>query len=350
MRDDGLDDWSEKLPDGANGMNGAAVLPRLVINGKDLTATAKQLAGLFAADGRFLTNGNTPVMVTPDKGMPRAIEVTPDSVRIVAHEISRPVTISKKSKLVEVTLSKDVANLYLVGLEGRWGLNPLHGITTAPILEDDGSIRIAEGYDVKSGLWCHAVPDLKMQEQPTTNDPKRALIRLRRYFSTFAFADGIRAKNTNPAEIDISTNPGMDESVFLVALMMAVCRQSLELAPGFLCDAPSISGSGTGKGLLVKSMVMIASGIRPAAFTSGHDKEEFDKRLTAALIEARPAIFLDNYNAKDLKSDILASVLTESPAMVRVMGRTKTVPLHARTFIGITGKASPSRRIWRGGC
>jgi hypothetical protein len=33
----------------------------------------------------------------------------------------------------------------------------------------------------------------------------------------------------------------------------------------------------------------------------------------------------------------LASALTESPAMVRPMGHTKTVPLHTRTFIAITG-------------
>ena len=37
------------------------------------------------------------------------------------------------------------------------------------------------------------------------------------------------------------------------------------------------------------------------------------------------------------RSDILASALTESPAMVRPMGHTKMVPLHTRTFIGITG-------------
>jgi putative DNA primase/helicase len=54
-------------------------------------------------------------------------------------------------------------------------------------------------------------------------------------------------------------------------------------------------------------------------------------------VEARPAVFLDNFNAKELKSDTLASALTESPAMVRPMGHTKTVPLHTRTFIAITG-------------
>ena len=121
--------------------------------------------------------------------------------------------------------------------------------------------------------------------------------------------------------------------------MTAVCRQSLDLAPGFLCDAPALSGAGTGKGLLVKSACIIASGVRPAAITSGHDADEFNKRLTSALVEARPAVFLDNFNSKELRSDILASALTENPAIVRVLGQTKNVPLHTRTFIGITGNS-----------
>src|SRR5262249_15913174 len=116
-------------------------------------------------------------------------------------------------------------------------------------------------------------------------------------------------------------------------------RQSIELAPGILADAPGFSGAGTGKGMLMKAMCIIANGAKPEAFTSGHDSSELDKRLTAALVEARPAVFLDNFNAKGLKSDTRASALTESPAMVRPMGQTKTVPLHTRTFIAISGNA-----------
>jgi hypothetical protein len=139
--------------------------------------------------------------------------------------------------------------------------------------------------------------------------------------------------------IDLDKPAGLDESAFLAALLTGVCRQSIELAPGLLCNGPRFSGAGTGKGLLVKAICVVASGVRPAAFTSGHNVEELDKRLTAALIEARPAVFLDNFNSKELRSDILASALTENPAMVRVMGQTKNVPLHTHTFIGINGNA-----------
>ena len=132
---------------------------------------------------------------------------------------------------------------------------------------------------------------------------------------------------------------GLDESTMLAGLLTAVCRQSLDLAPGYLVRAPTISGAGTGKGLGVSALCIIGGGARPSAFTSGHNEEEFDKRLTAALVEAHPDVFLDNFNAKELKSDVLASVLTQDPAMVRPMGQTKMVPLHTRTFIVITGNA-----------
>jgi hypothetical protein len=167
------------------------------------------------------------------------------------------------------------------------------------------------------------------------------LKKLRGFFRTFPFADATRLYDPDLAvEIVDPTKPaGLDESSFVAALLTAVCRQSLDLAPGFLCDAPNFSGAGTGKGLLVKAICIVASGVRPSAFTSGHDADELDKRLTSALTEARPAAFLDNFNSKSLTSDILASALTENPAMVRPMGQTKTVPLHTRTFIGITGNA-----------
>ena len=212
------------------------------------------------------------------------------------------------------------------------------GITTSPILKDDGTIQAASGYDPGSGLWCHNIPEIDIPETPTQDEAIQALAFIRSTFRTFPFADGKRMKDPElGVDVIADKYARVDESSFLVGLMTAVCRQSLELAPGFLCNAPSGSGAGTGKGLLVKSMCIAGSGAKPAAFTSGHDSEEFDKRLTAAFIEARPAVFLDNFNAKELKSDILASVLTENPAMVRVMGQTKNVPLHTRTFVAITG-------------
>jgi hypothetical protein len=318
--------------------------PLLIINSGDLTATAKELAGRFVADGRFLSNGNAPVMINIVDDMPRASLVSTDRVRVVAHEITRPVRPANLEErvlgkdYVEVTLSKDVAKLYLDGLAGEWGLPTFRGTTRSPILENDGAMRTHNGFDAASGLWCYRIPDVTIPDRPSREDAEAALHRLRHFFRTFPFADGHKAGEDGLAVTDLAENPGLDESVFLAVLLTAAVRQSLSLAPAGLFNAPSFSGAGTGKGLLAKSVSIVSGGVRPAAFTSGHNKEELDKRLTAALTEARPSVFLDNFNAKELRSDLLASALTEDPMMVRVFGRNdKHVPLHTRTLITITG-------------
>jgi hypothetical protein len=316
-----------------------ADLPTLVI-GHDPTAVAKELAKLIAPGDHYFFNGNAPVRIAAElNDMPRAIEVTAEHVRVLAHELSRPVKQTNNGLLAPTEVKTDVANIYLRGLEGCWGLKHFAGIATTPILSSDGTIRSMDGYDPITGLWCHNIPVLDIPSSPTGQEASAALLRLRRAFRTFAFADAVRVRDGNLGVdvVDPSKPAGLDESAALMALLTAACRPSLNLAPGFLCDAPTISGAGTGKGLLVKAVCIVASGASPPAFTGGHDESELDKRLTAALIQARPAIFLDNFNAKELSSDALASALTENPAQVRIMGLSKMVPLHVCTFIGITG-------------
>jgi hypothetical protein len=313
-------------------------LPVLDI-GHEPTAVAKDLAKLIAQGEHYFFNGNAPVRVAVEiNNMPRAIEVTPENVRVLAHEICNPVKRTKQG-LLPAEIKTDVANIYLKGLEGRWGLKHFAGIATTPILSGDGTIRSMDGYDPLTGLWCHNIPALNIPENPTGREAAAALLRIRHAFRTFAFADTVRMQDRELGVevVDLRSPAGLDESSAIAATLTAACRPSLQTAPGFLCNAPALSGAGTGKGLLVKAICIIASGASPHAFTSGHDASELDKRLTAALIQARPAIFLDNFNAKELTSDTLASALTENPAQVRIFGQTKMVPLHVCTFIGITG-------------
>lgn len=54
-------------------------------------------------------------------------------------------------------------------------------------------------------------------------------------------------------------------------------------------------------------------------------------------MDASPMLLLDNLNNKTFKSDLLASVLTERPARVRVLGRSQMVPLNSAAFIVLTG-------------
>ena len=313
--------------------------PELIVYSGDLPATAEALRDLLATSGKLFDRGLPVRVIRPaDGSLPSAVRLTKHNVVIEAHRHCQPVKVDEDGEYIPITLPDRVAQMYL-DMCGEWDLPPLTGVSTSPLLSPDGSVRVADGYDPATGLWCCGVPSLRLPARPSRAGAEAALALLRQTFRTFPFADAPRRWDLSlPVEVvDLACSPGRDESAFLNALLTAVCRASLWLAPGLLLTAPAVSGAGTGKGLLARAICTIAFGIRPRAFTMGSDRQELDKRLAAELIEAQPALFLDNVNGIALRSDTLASVLTERPARVRLLGQTRMVPLNSTAFISITG-------------
>jgi hypothetical protein len=258
----------------------------------------------------------------------------------MAHTVCRPRALNKEGIEEDARLPQPFAVMYL-DWRGEWRLPPLNGIATAPLLHDDGAIKSTEGYESVSGLWCEKVPDLSglVPERPTKDQSAASLALIRNTFKTFCFADAetITGAADAVSVVDVGKPPGRDESAFLVALLTAVCRPSLHLAPGVLLRAAPMSGAGAGKGLLARCMCIVAFGREPHAVTAGATAEELEKRIAAELIEGSPALFLDNLNNTAFKSDLLASAITERPARVRLLGRSQMVPLNATAFVILTG-------------
>src|SRR6266536_839172 len=312
-------------------------LPLLVVNPKAKVRTVRELRDLFAANGAYFEHGEAPVHVIVPPGrdaLPYAQPMVAQTIVVECESLCIPVD----PKGGRVTLPAGFAATYLSGLRGKWHLRPLAGVSSAPILSDDnGAIRSAEGYDATTELWCIAGPKLSVPSRPTEPDARQALKQLRAAFSTMPFGDAARVKKGGLAVVDQAPTPGHDESAFLVALLTAVARPSLWLSPGYIINAPTGSGAGTGKGLLARCIAAVAFGWNPVAFTAGHDRQEMDKRLSAELMKASPAIFFDNVNAAVLRSNTLASAITERPSRCRIMGTSKTIMLNTSAFIMITG-------------
>jgi hypothetical protein len=224
-------------------------------------------------------------------------------------------------------------------LHGEHGLRPLKGTTSMPILHGDGLITCAAGYDSETGLWQHNVPALNVPERPTYAEAEAALASLRYRFSTFPFADAEMVHDPALGILRVRQDrpPGLDESSYLTGLLTAVARPSLPLTPGLIIRAPLQSGSGTGKGLLAKTAALVATGGIPEAITAGHDIAEMDKRLNSALLGGAEIIFLDNVNSTSLRSDTLASAVTEPRVQLRALGSSTPIPADCRSFIMITG-------------
>ena len=133
--------------------------------------------------------------------------------------------------------------------------------------------------------------------------------------------------------VDLDQRPGMDESTFLVGLVTAICRPSLIgwpwlLAPG----AGNLGVQGPGRACWYARSAPL-----PSAYSHAHSPEAATARNWTSGFEATPILFLDNVNGTMLRSDTLASILTERPARVRPLGRTQMVALNSTAFIALTG-------------
>ena len=319
---------------------GRSEKPRLLVEPCDPDRTVSALRDIIAKAGTLYDRG-VPVRLAHDKTLRGTVAhpMTPDALVLMAHRICRP-RIVKKGKEVDARLPRNVAVMYL-DWRGEWQLPPLNGIASAPMLREDGTIGSAQGYDITTGMWLENVPDMAflVPERPTEEDARSALHYIRETFKTFCFADAetMLDPNSEGTVVNTAKPPGKDESAFLTALLTAVCRPSLHLAPGLLLRGAPISGAGAGKGLLARCICIIAFGHEPHAVTGGVTPEELEKRIAAELIEGSPALFLDNMNNVTLRSDILASAITERPARVRLLGKSQMVPLNASAMVILTG-------------
>lgn len=319
----------------------ATDLPLLFIDKASLPATARALAKHLASSNSLFERGSHVVKIVRTPGGDRSQPLNVHSIVIETHAACRPV----EERIVEgevvraaVTLPNRVAQLFL-NLDEQRGLHTLQGICAAPLLSDDGSIRCDSGYDRLTGLWCVGVNLPPIPERPAVQDARESLRQIRSTFATFPFADAGRVASNAGSVVDLAKPPAFDEATFILGLMTAVCRPSLPLAPALLIRAPQLSGSGTGKGLLVHAIAQVAYGQEASAFTSTGSRQELDKRIESALMESGPIVFLDNCNAEELRSNVLAQAITESAIMTRPLGRSKMVPLTTNAFIAATGNA-----------
>ena len=314
--------------------------PRFVLSSGDKVKTARDVRDVLRR-GPNLFDRLGPARLVQDGKTVRVEHLTPEMVAIELSNLARVVRVTTRcGETIEkpASLPNPEGRMYL-HLHGEHGLRPLKGTTSMPILHGDGRITCAAGYDEETGLWQHNVPALNVPERPTYAEAEAALASLRYRFSTFPFADADMVHDPALGILRVRQDrpPGLDESSYLTGMLTAVARPSLPLTPGMVIRAAVQSGSGTGKGLLAKSAALVATGTIPEALTAGHDTGEMDKRLNSALLRGAEIIFLDNVNATSLRSDTLASAVTEPKVQLRALGSSTPISIDCRSFIMITG-------------
>ena len=284
-----------------------------------------------------------------------AISMNSDGLRIVLHNACRPSEIKQEGGMV-VQMDCEVADTILRAIMNYYGaaaLKPLRGVSASPKLSEDGSIDCSRGYDERLGVFFEGVEGVleRVPPNPAEQDAKDALRRIRWAFRPLPYSDAVTILNEKGIRIvDVDQPARLDESVFLTQLLGAVIRASIKHCPGLMIKSARNSGSGTGKGLAARCLIVVSLRRKPGSYPKNDSTQnELDKTLVTALRDAPSFLFLDNYNDIQLSSSILEGVLTED-SKARMLGVSQAADLSAAVFVVITGngvsiKGDTARRI-----
>jgi hypothetical protein len=221
------------------------------------------------------------------------------------------------TRMVRTSPPRAFINDYLDQMRGQYAAPPLRGIVRVPRIDDRGTIHSAPGYDPKTGLFHDKVPSFHVPLAPDLDSARRAAQELLVPFSKYQFED-----------------VKVGRALLLAAIFSILERPFISAAPMFVIRS---SMPGTGKGLIVNTLVRLAFDTKPVIVTWGGSTEEFEKRLAALLLQAPAALSIDNANGMQIKGDLLESIITEGSADIRPLGRSETVRVRNRSCLMLTG-------------
>jgi hypothetical protein len=219
-------------PNAASDQRAPTKRPLLIIDQSDFPAAAGELSKRLANSSSLLQRGAALVKLVKTADGYSTLPLNVHDVVNYGHAVCRPVVEKVvRGEIVRepVTLPERVARLYL-NRHDAWGARDLSGICRAPILSDDGYIRIAQGYDADTRYWCVGVETPSIPDNPSRRQAEKALASLRAAFATFPFADAALVTRSGTGQaIDLSQPPRLDEATYLAAVLTAVCRPSRPL-------------------------------------------------------------------------------------------------------------------------
>lgn len=311
--------------------------PKLRINTSNQTETALEALRHLAPTGKYFVHGGRLVRLTPGDGAepPTISMMNQYHVVNAVNGVCDVVGENAKGEEGRQKFSAFLANLMIAAAPDH--LPEFRGFCSTPKLTPGGGIETRAGYDPNTGLVFYSVPRLNVPARPNRAEAREAWATLRCLFRTFCFGDA--ACNAD-GWVDLDQPPGSDESTALVALLAAISRPFLDRAPGTLVTAPSINGSGAGKGLLVSVICTIAYGAPPKVINASPKLGQFDEQLGATLMQAAPALSIDNANGLVPPSSLMDSILTEAQVLHRVLGKSEIVLLLSGVALFITGNGT----------
>jgi len=193
----------------------------------------------------------------------------------------------------------------------------LSGLTRQPYLRPDGSLMMAAGYDLSTGMFgVFDAREFSIPDNPTQAQAKAALVLLQDLLTEFSF----------PSDTDLAAA--------LSAMLTAAVRPSLTHALMFHARAHMV---GSGKSYLCELITAFTTPQRGTPTTFPADDEECRKLLLAELLRAPAVIEFDNLTSDLVAHKSLCTVLTSEHMSGRILGVSKTAIVSTRALFLSSG-------------
>jgi hypothetical protein len=187
-----------------------------------------------------------------------------------------------------------------------------------PVLRPDGTIHATRGYDEQSRTIYDPGDRTwpAINHEPTHHDAVTALAELCEPFCDFPFIEP------------------WDRSAAIAFILSVIGRGAIAGSVPMFKSGSNTPGSG--KGLLVDTVSIIATGRESSKMPPTRDDNETRKRLLPIAIAAPPVLTFDNVEGM-FGSETLAMVLTTGTFTDRMLGESKNVEIPFRTVLAVTG-------------
>lgn len=218
---------------------------------------------------------------------------------------------------------KEIARI-MTSRSDAWPYRRLTGVTRVPYFDiHTGEVRNIWGHDEKTGLYIAS--DVKYQ--PTAGGARSALKWLTGLLQETAY-DGEESK-----------------AATLAGIMTAVLRPSFQLTPGWVVSAHE---AGSGKSALQTVAGILCTGDVISVLSYGN-ADEFEKRLTGAILGGDSLVMVDNWNGV-VKSELLAQIVSQKVLGLRRLGGSEMSRVANTAFTMLNGNnieiEGEQRRRW----